>query len=204
MDFKDNLNMSAIILAGGKARRFNGENKAFLKIGNKTIIEKIISKLVDNFEELIVVTNNFDLFGYPVKMVRDIEFNNCSLVGLYSGLMRSNTKYNFVMACDMPFINMDLIRYMQSICRGYDVVVPKIDLKYQTLHAIYSLDIIWLIKKQLESGDLKINSIFKNVKIREMSEQEIKKFDKDLISFTNINTPKDYDFAKSIAFNINI
>lgn len=198
MGFKNSSKMSAIILAGGKAKRFNGENKAFLKIGSKTIIESIIFKLVDIFDELIVVTNKFDLFGYPVKMVRDIEPNMGSLCGLYSGLINSKTKYNFIVACDMPFINIELIKYMQSICEGYDVVIPKIDLKYQTLHAIYSLNCIYLIKKQLESGNLKINSFLKNAKIREMYEEEVKKFDKDLTSFININTPRDYEIARNI------
>ncbi len=193
--------MTGIILAGGKSTRFNGKNKAFFKIGNEIIIENIIKKLSSIFDDVVIVANDFKLPNYPVRIVKDIYPGKGPLGGIYTGLVNSNTKYNFVVACDMPFLNLELIEHIKNECRDdedFDIIVPKLGTHYEPLHAIYSKNCITCIEKQIRQDNLKITELFKYVKIKEIPEQIIKRFDPQLLSFFNVNTPLNYRKALKI------
>lgn len=195
--------MTGIILAGGKNTRLKTA-KSFLKIGNETIIENIMTKFKSLFDEIIIVTNNPELFNHLTnhhltKIVNDVIPDKGSLGGIYSGLVISKSKYNFVVACDMPFINGQLINYMKNNCDGFDVIIPKLKYGYEALHSIYSKNCIGFIKKQLQQNKLKIIDFFPQVKVKEINEDTIKQFDSKLVSFLNINTNADYQQALGIA-----
>lgn len=185
--------MTGIILSGGKNTRI-GFNKAFIKIDNITVIEIIINKLKKIFEEIIIVTNFPEEYQkFNVKVVKDIIPDKGPLGGLYSGLVNSKSQYSFVVACDMPFLNVELIEFIKNNCSEFDVIVPKHKNGYEPLHAIYSKDCIYHIEKQLGQDNLKITGFFKKVKLKEITEDIIKHFDPDLLSFFNINTKSDYE-----------
>src|SRR3989338_1011010 len=114
-------NYTAIILAGGKAERMKGAQKAFLKLEGKRIIESKIEALRKYFSEIIIVTNRLRGFSYlkNIRIVEDLQKNKGPLMGLYSGLKKSSNQINFITACDMPFINLKLIRFMLSKAKGF-------------------------------------------------------------------------------------
>src|SRR3989338_6495006 len=115
--------VTAIILAGGKSSRMC-RNKAFIKLKGKTFIEKIIVTLKSIFDEVIIVANEVEkLKGLKVRVVKDIVPNRGPLSGIHSGLVNSKTLINFVVACDMPFLNPGVINQMVRIANGYDAVV---------------------------------------------------------------------------------
>ncbi|MFQ5867376.1 MAG: molybdenum cofactor guanylyltransferase [bacterium] len=201
--------MTGIILAGGKNTRI-GTNKAFLKIEGRMIIEMILEKMGKIFEEIIMVTNFTE--EYPpvleagqhlgVRLVKDIIPDESSLGGLYSGLVNSKGEYSFVVACDMPFINVELIKYMKNNCDNFDVVIPKLKYGYEALHTIYSKNCISPIEKQLKQDNLKIIDFFPAVKVKEINENIVKQFDPQLLSFFNINSDSDYQQALNIASSL--
>jgi len=186
--------MTGIILAGGKNSRF-GRNKSLLKIGNETIVENIINKFKTIFDETLIVTNNPEPFHHLTRIVNDIIADKGSLGGLYSGLVNSRSEYNFVVACDMPFINVELVKFMKTNCNNFDVLIPKLKTGYETLHAIYSKKCIDTIEKQINGDNLKIIDFFPQVRVKEIPEDVIKRFDRQLLSFFNINTEDDYRHA---------
>lgn len=190
---------TAIILAGGKNTRMGGD-KAFLKIGEKTIIEIILDKLKSFFEKIIIVTNSPDRYRiFRVRLISDIIPNKGPLGGIYSGLVNTREFHNFFFACDTPFLNVELIRYMKNNYGNFDVITPKLKYGYEALHAIYSKNCITPIEKQLKQNNLKIIDFFPQVKIKEITEDIIKQFDPRLLSFFNINTNADYQQALNIA-----
>ena len=102
------LDVSCIILAGGKSRRL-GRNKVIEKIGNQSLLERVVSSLsVFNSEIIIVAARESflpQLTNYPkLKFVNDIYPGKGSLGGIYTGLVGSKLFYNVVVACDMPFL----------------------------------------------------------------------------------------------------
>lgn len=195
--------MTGIILAGGKNSRIKVK-KAFLNIGDKPIIEIILSKFEKVFSDIIIVTNSqFEYEYLGVKLFRDIIPEKGSLGGLYTGLVNSESKYNFIVACDMPFINEELIKEVIRNYDEYDVIVPKINNGYEPLFAMYSKNCISFIKKQLDEDNLKITNFFPYVKFKEITENTIKQIDPDFYSFFNINTRIDYEDAMNIKINGN-
>jgi len=188
--------MTGIILAGGKSRRI-GEDKAFLEIDNKPLIELVVERLKAVFNKIIIVTNDpvkFQFLG--IKVVKDVVFNKGPLGGIYTGLLISETKYNFICACDMPFLSSHLLKFMSSEVEGNDVVVPIVGNFAEPLHSIYSKNCLMPIKRHLENGELRVRDFFPEVKCKYIPENLIRKYDPHLQSFFNLNTPKMLESVK--------
>lgn len=183
--------MNAIILAGGQSSRF-GSDKAFIEIDGVPLIKRQIQFLKDIFKKIIIVTNKPQDYKFEdVELVQDIIKNRGPLAGIYSGLMASDTFYNFFIPCDMPFLNSGLINYMFGLKEGFDAVVPKLKKGYETLFAIYSKNCLEPIYKILNTDNLRIVNFFAQVKLREVSEEEVLVFGDPDILFMNINTKDD-------------
>lgn len=186
------IKMTSIILAGGKGARFRPD-KAFVQIEGEPLIARQIRLLKELSTEIIVVANVRELYqGLAVRVVSDLVKDRGPLAGIYSGLLASGNFYNFVCACDMPYLNLGLIKYMMSQIKGHDVVIPKVDDKYEPLFAIYSKRCISPIEMAIKGNRLRIIHIFPSVKVREINDEEVARFDKDGCAFFNINTEKEY------------
>lgn len=182
--------MTGIVLAGGNNSRM-GKKKAFINVFGNTIIDNIIATFQDIFLEIIIVTNNPEDFQYSgIKAVPDLIHGKGPLGGLYTGLNEARYEQCFVMACDMPYTNRRLIQYITGIT-GYDVVVPKINGRYEPLFACYSKKCAAYAREQLEEGNLRLSSIFPELRVKEIGTEELKIYDEGLLSLININTPED-------------
>ena len=187
--------MTGIILAGGENRRM-GTDKALLDINGRPLIEHILSVFAGLFEHTIIVTNTPDRYrSYGVEMTGDVLDIRGPLTGIYSGLLRSRDEYNFVAACDMPFLNPRLIAYMGELAAGQDAVVPMFDGFLEPLHAIYRRGILPTIETQVRRQDRRIRGIFDHIQVRYITDDEIVRFDPLKRSFKNLNTPKEYKEA---------
>ena len=187
--------VTAVVLAGGASTRM-GQDKASLRLGNKTMLERIVGELQSIFENIIVVTNTPDKYEmlHNVKFVRDclnMEERN-SLVGLYSGLKQSETPNIFVLGCDMPFVNQHLIEYMVNSLKDEDIVIPFTNGYYEPLHAIYSRSCIPALEKLLQEKQYKITEMFTAVIVKKIIDEDIQKFDPSMACFKNINTYDEY------------
>ena len=182
---------TGIILAGGKSSRM-GEDKAFITCSGKALIEILIDKLSALFEDLLIVTNKPDLYQkYDIEARPDLLKDRGPLGGIYTGLRHSKTKHAFVAACDMPYLNQDLVRFISGRIDDHDVVMPEYKGWLEPLCAIYSTNCITPIEKQLSAGNLKITDFLQYVKVRIIDEKDIDRFDPEGLSFVNINTPED-------------
>jgi molybdopterin-guanine dinucleotide biosynthesis protein A len=196
------LEISCIILAGGKSLRL-GHDKVLERVGKTSLLERVISRLEPLSQEIIIVTaekRNFaSLAKYPkVKTARDILPGRGSLGGIYTGLMKSNTHYNLVVAADMPFLNGALLRYMIKVSDGFDFVLPRVNNLYEPLHAIYSKNCIIAIESIFKQGKRVIIELFNYVKVRYIETGEVDRFDPQRLSFFNINTKEDLETARKM------
>ena len=184
-------NITGIILAGGKSSRM-GEDKSFILFLGRPLIEVLIDKISPLFSDLIIVTNKPQLYKkYGIRTEADLVKDKGPLAGIYTGLISSKDSYNFVFACDMPFLNQDLIKYILKEADGYDVVIPEYEGRFQPLCAIYSKECIAPIEDGLSKNKLKIIDFLKHVKVRRINEKEISRFISYQSPFVNINTPQD-------------
>lgn len=132
-------------------------------------------------------------------MVVDLFPGKLALGGLYTGLKSAGTFHNLAVACDMPFLNRDLLYYLISLAPGFDAVVPRINDMVEPLHAVYSKSCLSTVERLLDEDRLSVLEIFNLVNTRYVEEDEIAKFDPDRRSFFNINTPNDLREAERLA-----
>jgi len=197
------LDVSCIILAGGKSARL-GRNKVVETIGNKSLIERVISSLTCfNSEIMIVVAKESSLpklTDYPkLKIVQDIYPGKGTIGGIFTGLSNSELFYNLVVACDMPFLNIALIRYMITQSDGYDVVIPKTKNQVlEPLHAVYSKNCIPYLEYLIKQGRLSVLELLSMVRVKYIEEAEIIEFDPAQKSFFNVNTEADLNAGRDI------
>ena len=106
-------------LAGGMSRRL-GRNKAVEKIGGESLIERVVGRLSQVSSETIVVVaeeSRAEALDLPpwVRTAADIYPGSGSLGGIFTGLSAAKGDYGIVVACDMPFLNTELLGFMLDI-----------------------------------------------------------------------------------------
>jgi molybdopterin-guanine dinucleotide biosynthesis protein A len=197
------LSVNSIILAGGKGLRLGGD-KALVVLDGENLLQRVISRLVFLNGSIVLVfaekQKPFEVVGYPqLKLVTDIYPGKGPLMGIYSGLLNSDSEKNLVVACDMPFLNKRLIEYMLDVSTNFDITIPRLGNVVEPLHSVYSKNCLASIVKLLVENNLKIDSLLKMVKVRYVEVEEVDNFDPEHLSFFNINTKADLSLARELA-----
>ena len=195
------MKVTSIVLAGGKNLRL-GRYKALETVCGKTLIERVVERLRPLTDRILVVTSQEQppLTVTGVEVLVDVYPGRGPLGGIYTGLLASRSLYSVVAACDMPFLNTELLRYMIELSPDFDVVIPRLgEEMVEPLHAIYSRNCLDNMKTQLERNQLRINSLLNVVRVRYVERAECQRFDPQLLSFFNINYQSDLDRANVLA-----
>jgi molybdopterin-guanine dinucleotide biosynthesis protein A len=194
---------TGIILAGGQSTRMPGD-KAFMEVAGRRVIDIQLETLEGLFGEIILVVNAGrveQLAAYrsgDVRVAEEPVGGKGPLGGILSGLMLSGTDENFVLACDMPFINRDAAAYVVECLEGFQVAVPRTPNGLEPLHAAYHSSCAPVIARQLDDGNLKVTDFFSSVATREIPWEEMKRFDPSGRLLLNINSPEDMKRAAGI------
>ena len=188
---------TGIILAGGESKRLNNVEKSNLLVGNKRIIERMMTVFEKLFSEIILVSNRpTSYLEWDTIIVKDLYTKRSSLAGIHSGLFYTKTDHAFIAACDTPFLKLDLVKtVIQNVRQGIDVVLPRTKVGIEPLCAVYSRRCIQAVQNALDRDNLKIRNLFKKLKVKEVPEMTLRKTDPGLVSFFNINTPDDLEKA---------
>jgi len=127
------------IIAGGKSSRF-GQDKSLYEFEGKPLIMHAYDALSKVFSDISIIANDKEKFSIPgVEVYPDIIPDLGPIGGLYTVLSQlKEGERAFIVPCDMPFLDSDLIEYMANIPAMYDVIVPMPEGNYEPLHAIYS------------------------------------------------------------------
>ncbi|HDM66901.1 MAG TPA: molybdenum cofactor guanylyltransferase [Thermoplasmatales archaeon] len=182
------------ILGGGDSTRL-GFDKCFLEIDGRRVIDIIAENLSSIFGRVVIVAKNPKKFiGYEVWL--DIHSLRSALYGLYTVLSLSNFNWNFVTGCDMPFLNKNLLKYVVSVALSYDykkvdVVTPVIHNHFEPLFAVYSRNAYGKLCRYIKDGGRSLQGFIEETRFKVVSEDEIRIYDPDLLSFFNVNTPRD-------------
>jgi molybdopterin-guanine dinucleotide biosynthesis protein A len=191
--------LSGVILAGGQSRRM-GRDKSQLVLGGETLIARMVRTLGTLCDDLVVVTNTPEtLVGLNARLTGDVIPGGGALSGIHAGLVAARHEFAVVVACDMPFLNLALLRHMASLAPGYDAVVPLWQDQSEPLHAIYSRNCTAAIELILRRGGGRIAEFYERIHIRHLESAEIARFDPDGLSFFNVNSPEDWIRAQELA-----
>jgi len=191
--------VSIAVLAGGQSKRM-GQDKAFLEVGNQMVIERILSRVQPLTDDLFISTNwpnKYRRFG--LRLVGDVYPNKAALGGIYSAIHAARHNHVLVVACDMPFLNVDLLRYLINLAPTADVVAPMIEPPQpETMHAVYSKKCLPAIESRLLANRLRIIGFFDDVTVRYVDRAEVAKIDPNFYSFINMNTPEEWQRIQAL------
>ncbi|RPI74693.1 MAG: molybdenum cofactor guanylyltransferase [Desulfobacteraceae bacterium] len=188
--FKD---VTGVILVGGQSRRY-GCNKALVEVQGVKLIERITAIMIPLFKQVILITNTpheYEFLNLP--MHTDYIKGLGPLGGIYTGLKMMPDEAGFFVACDMPFLNPDLIRHMVDLRQDFDLVVPRLANGFlEPLHAVYQRSCLPAIETLIASKKHQIFLFFSEVRVRYFEMNEIQKIDPERRSFININRPDEW------------
>lgn len=186
---------TTIILAGGKSSRM-GFDKQFLELNDERLINRIIDNLTDEFNEFIIVTNKPEYYvDFPYKIVTDRIKGSGPLSGIHAGLYEASSKYSFIIACDMPNINLDYIRYMKECISdtSYDGCITKNSDWIEPFNSFYSREIVNELEENLLKGEKMIYPFLKKHDFYYIEENIAKKYSPDWKIFINLNTQEELE-----------
>lgn len=169
------MEVGLILLSGGNKSRM-AINKAIPSDEEKTNINRVLDLLGDAWLERFLVTNEeekYESFKEKVRLVRDVYPGCGPLSGIHSGLLASTCEYNIVVACDMPFVSIDLVRLLVENKGNYQAVVPRFNGMRQPLFALYHRSMIETIEQFLLSGDHRVNNLWEKVDMLWLEEKDL-------------------------------
>jgi len=195
-------NILAVILAGGKSKRF-GQEKSQVKLGDKTLLEHSLSKLKSKFDKILIVTNSNTIKDY--KTINDcIEGQLGPLVGVLSAMKwikKNKFSYNWIATfpCDTPFFNISIIEefYKASKLNDNLLYFVKSKEKRHNIFGLWSLKLIEILEKDIiENNYRKVEKWANKIGVKTIDVS----YD-DIDPFFNINTKEDLIEAEKILKN---
>ena len=200
---KSKFQCTGIILSGGLATRYDGTDKAFLRVGGIRILDRIYRIYAQLFDEIILVTNSPEKFlEWDLLIVPDLFPIRSSLTGVHAGLFFMSNPFAFISACDTPFIKKEIVEtVVENIEEHIDIVMPETAAGFEPLCAAYSKRCLTAAQQHLEQDKVKIIKAFRKCRIKTISEKALRVNDPDLQSFFNINTPADLQRAEEMVLD---
>ncbi|RPD36351.1 hypothetical protein HWHPT5561_01955 [Petrotoga sp. HWH.PT.55.6.1] len=163
-------------------------------INGRPLIEQIVEGLKNAFEKVYIIGNVKEyVFLQDVFFCEDIIPNKGPLGGLLTGLTCSDSDYNFLTACDMPFLTSEFFEFVNLQKKDYDVLVPEYNSYLEPLAAVYSKKCLPFINASLKNDQLKLKSFFPKVKVRIIKETIIREIGEPEKLFFNINYKEDIE-----------
>lgn len=200
----DHNNVLGVVLAGGKSQRF-GEDKSQVKLGDKILIDYILSEIIDEFNEVLVVSNNSINFrkSKKISLIQDFKKDLGPLGGVLTAMkwVKDNNKdYQWISTfpVDTPFFKNQILKdFLKNINQEEDkLFFIKSNNTRHNIFGIWSIDLIDKLEEDLIRGERKVEFWANSVGVKNI---EMEFDNKD--PFFNINTKEDLKKAIEILEN---
>lgn len=192
--------ISVIVLAGGQGRRLGARKHSF-KIGGLSLLEIAVDRVSLVSEDVIVVAAPPDSSSIRIRgarVVSDVVPGRGPLSGLHAGLRAAKFDRALLVACDMPFLSVALLRHLTEMASDMDAVVPKIAGDLEPLLAVYSRTCLPIVEGLLSREGASMRDLLEGVRVHLVPEEEMRRFDPEGRSWFNLNTPDDADRARAL------
>ena len=192
--------LDGVVLAGGSSRRL-GRDKATLRFGGAPLLKIVVGRLTQICDHVVVAVDRperYQELRLPAKLVADAAPGLGPISGLQSGLQACEAEHVLVVACDLPFLNMDLLRYMADLPRSYQALVPWSEDRWQPLCAIYARSCLKVVDAMVSAGGGSMHKLLDQLDVQRPDEEEMRRLDPQRLSFLNLNERSDLDKARAI------
>ena len=190
----DHSNILGVVLAGGKSQRF-GEDKCQVKLGDKLLIDYILSEIIDEFKEVLLISNNKIKYinSNKISLVEDTKKGLGPLGGILTAMKwikENNKSYKWVSTfpSDTPFFKKKILNNFLEEIKDYEGKLFFIN-SNNTRHNIFglwSIDLLERLEKDLDNGERKVEMWANKIGVKSIN---MKFENKD--PFFNINTKED-------------
>ena len=192
-------NILGTVLAGGKSQRF-GEDKSQVKLGDKLLIDYILSEIIDEFNEVLVVSNNQINFkeSKKISLIEDFKKDLGPLGGVLTAMkwVKDNNKdYQWISTfpVDTPFFKNQILKDFLNkinIDEGKLFFIKSNNTRHN-IFGLWSLDLMDKLEEDLDKGERKVEIWANSIGVKNIN---MKFENKD--PFFNINTKEDLKKAK--------
>jgi molybdenum cofactor guanylyltransferase len=171
-------NITGIILAGGQARRMNGQDKGLVQLNKKPMIEYVLNAMKPQVGTIIINANRnqavYEEYGFPV-VADQIEGYCGPLAGMASGLQAATTPFIVTAPCDSPLIPDNLVQKLYSMLQDEDaeICTAHANGRLQPVFTLMKSDLLPSMLEFLNNGERKIDKWFEKhrLAIADFSEQ---------------------------------
>lgn len=189
---RDDVAVTGVVLAGGRASRMGGRDKAFAAVDGEPIVVRTIRIFRELFPHVLVATNRPDRFReLAVETVADVHVGCGPLAGIHAAMQRARHPHVFVAACDMPGLDADVIRFLLGRIGDADAIVPRWDHDIEPLHAVYAVRLLPLVDETLRAGRHAMREFLPRVRVDYVAEDELRRIRGTARSMLNVNTPEE-------------
>lgn len=180
------MQASLLVLAGGNSRRM-GRSKAWLEVGDTFLLRHVVDQLAPAFAEVMVAFAEPEQLEQPVpyRVVFDRKHSAGPLAGLEAGLLAARNDVTFAVACDMPYVTLEVAHMAIAAARRCDAALPRIDGRPEPLCGAYKRSALPFITGALNTGRLKAADIANDLDVT-----WLEGLDPEL--FRSLNTPEDF------------
>ena len=181
------MQATLLVLAGGDSRRM-GRAKAWLEVGETTLLRWVIDRLAASFSEVVVSFAEPEQVRelMPYRIVFDRKPSAGPLAGLEAGLGAARNDITFAIACDMPYVTREIAEKAVAASHGCDAAIPRIDGRPEPACAAYRRSALGRITAALDAGRYKASDL-----AEELDVAWLEGLEPDL--FRSLNGPDDYE-----------
>ena len=188
------------ILAGGRARRLGGLNKARLILhpGSASVLDRQLARLRRVVDRTIIIANDAEPFsGAGVPVIPDMVPDGGALGALYTAVHAAGTERTLVIACDMPFVSERLLAHLVSVGGSVDIAIPRTARGYEPLCATYSRRSATELRRLIDERRFRLSDVARipGLNVHEVGRDELNAFGPEEVLFFNLNTPDDHTRA---------
>ena len=190
----DHSNILGVVLAGGKSQRF-GEDKCQVKLGDKLLIDYILSEIIDEFKEVLLISNNKIKYNNSnkISLVEDLKRGLGPLGGILTAMKwikKNNRSYKWISTfpSDTPFFKKKILNNFLEEIKGYEgklFFINSNDTRHN-IFGLWSIDLLESLEKDLDNGERKVEMWANKIGVKSIN---MKFENKD--PFFNINTKED-------------
>ena len=181
------------VLVGGKSSRL-GTDKALLDFEGKPLAARV-AEVVQAAAGRVTIVGPLEKYGHlGLRVIPDPVENFGPLAGLLAALEDSESPWNLVTACDMPYLDAAFLNFLfeEAPAAGADVLLPfDAEGNPEPLCAVYSLEARSTIRRHVEQGVHKVTRAFEGLRVDELAPDRYARFDPEGRIFTNLNTLED-------------
>lgn len=190
MDFFPDVTLA--VVAGGQGRRLSGVPKGLLKVGDRTVLERLLA-LAPRFAEVLLVANAPEPYArFGLRTVTDVVVGKGAPGGVHAALVGARTPWVLAVACDMPFIMPEAVRVLLEARRpDVDAVCFTVEGRVEPMLAAYRASLASSWGELLRQGDPSLRELLSRCRATLLSEESLRAVDPELRSLVNVNTPED-------------